>query len=100
MIGADLKIINNKGFKAWNPIKNLGDFKMTDFIDSNGISYNDFNDTFTFNVCVMQALYSNNLEEPDEWNCAPETLKIFNPDQQNEAGVLGALKRKLSVWAR
>lgn len=52
---------------------------MTNFISIEGIHYDDFNDEFNFNVCIMQTL---NI---DEYNCAPETLKSFQPELQNEA---------------
>ena len=74
---------------------------MADFIDSNGINHNDFNDTFTFSVCVMQALNINNLGKADDWNSAPETLKIFEPEQQNEAEKYAmALNLELSAFPK
>ncbi|KAB8035789.1 hypothetical protein GCL60_16300 [Silvanigrella paludirubra] len=58
---------------------------MTDFISKNGIYYNDFNDEFNYIVYIEETTSFNDSGEPGEWNARIETIKVFDPSQEEEA---------------
>ncbi len=58
---------------------------MADFISSEGIHYNDSNDEFNFIVCVEEASNYDVDGEAGILSAKKETIKIFNPDQFEDA---------------
>jgi hypothetical protein len=59
---------------------------MTDFMSNNSIHYNDFNDEYNFLVCVEQATVFDE-GNASAWSANPNSLKIFERDQKNEAEI-------------
>lgn len=58
---------------------------MTDFVSTDGIHFDDFNDEFNFIVCVEEPILHDEEGEAGAWAAKKETIKVFNPDQKNDA---------------
>ena len=59
---------------------------MTDFVSKDGVHFDDFNDNFNYIVCINEAVsYDDNDGKASEWLAKIETVKIFEPENENEA---------------